>query len=199
MAHSQEKDNRVRLNKLIAESGLASRRAADKIIEEGRVSINGKKIYELGTRVEPGKDKITVDGKNLRLRNELVYAMLHKPLGVLTTMDDPLNRPTIKEFVEHLPVRLFPVGRLDWNSEGLLLLTNDGDWANRITHPKDEITKTYLVKIDGQIGPEHIRRSESSDPFHVRKNWLRRSETATGRDRSSAPGKFGSRATGFLE
>ena len=156
MAHSQEKDNRVRLNKLIAESGLASRRAADKIIEEGRVSINGKKIYELGTRVEPGKDKITVDGKNLRLRNELVYAMLHKPLGVLTTMDDPLNRPTIKEFVEHLPVRLFPVGRLDWNSEGLLLLTNDGDWANRITHPKDEITKTYLVKIDGQIGPEQI-------------------------------------------
>lgn len=146
---TQEKDLRIRLNKLIAESGIASRRNADKIIEEGRVQVNGHKVYELGIKVDPNVDKILVDGKSLRARTELIYAMMNKPRGVLTTMDDPLERPTIKEYIDTLPVRLFPVGRLDWDSEGLLILTNDGDYANRITHPKEEITKTYLVKVDG--------------------------------------------------
>lgn len=155
MAH-QEKDQRIRLNKLIAEGGVSSRRAADKLIEEGRVQVNGKKVYELGVRVDPNADKITVDGKPLRARTELVYAMLHKPTGVLTTMEDPLERPTIKDYVDGLPVRLFPVGRLDWDSEGLILLTNDGDYANRIMHPKEEVTKTYLVKVDGQPRPDQL-------------------------------------------
>ncbi|MBX2994450.1 MAG: rRNA pseudouridine synthase [Bdellovibrionaceae bacterium] len=151
-------DTRVRLNKLIADSGLASRRAADRIIEEGRVVVNGKKVYELGIKVDPSEDKIVVDGKPLRSKAAPVYAVLYKPTGVLTTMEDPLERPTIKEYIEDLPVRLFPVGRLDWDSEGLLLLTNDGDYANRVMHPKAEVTKTYLVKVDGQPPEEKIQK-----------------------------------------
>ena len=151
-------DNRVRLNKLIADSGLASRRASDKIIEEGRVVVNGKKVFELGIKVNPHTDTITVDGKPLRTKFEHVYIMLNKPKGVLTTMEDPLERPTIKEYVEHLPMRVFPVGRLDWDSEGLLLLTNDGDYANKVANPKEEVTKTYLVKVDGQPKPEKIQK-----------------------------------------
>jgi 23S rRNA pseudouridine2605 synthase len=148
----------VRLNKLIADSGLASRRAADKIIEEGRVKVNGKKVYELGVKVHPALDKVTVDGKPLKAKTMPVYAMLNKPRGVLTTMEDPLERPTIKEYVEDLPVRLFPVGRLDWDSEGLLLLTNDGDWANKVMNPHSEVTKTYLVKVDGHPTQEQFQK-----------------------------------------
>lgn len=155
---NQEKDNRIRLNKLIAEGGIASRRNADKIIEEGRVQVNGRKVYELGIKVDPNVDRIMVDNKPLRSRQELVYAMFNKPRGVLTTMEDPLERPTIKEYVEDLGLRLFPVGRLDWDSEGLLILTNDGDYANRIMHPKEEITKTYLVKVDGIPQDEKIQK-----------------------------------------
>ena len=153
-----EKDTRVRLNKLIADSGLASRRAADRIIEEGRVQINGRKVFELGIKVDPRQDRIIVDGKALKTKGELIYAILHKPTGVLTTMEDPLDRPTIKDFLGDMPQRLFPVGRLDWDSEGLLLLTNDGDYANRIMHPKEEVTKTYLVKVDGHPPQEKINK-----------------------------------------
>lgn len=143
--------NEVRLNKLIADSGLASRRQADKIIEEGRVTINGKKVYELGIRVNPEEDNILVDQKPIKAVSMKLYCLLNKPKGVLTTMEDPLERPTIKEFLGKVPVRVFPIGRLDWDSEGLLLLTNDGEFANKIMHPKSEITKTYLVKIDGML------------------------------------------------
>lgn len=149
---------RVRLNKLIADSGLASRRHADRMIEEGQVTVNGKRVYELGVKVDPEFDKILVDGKLLRKPlTTKIYVMLNKPRGVLTTMDDPLDRPTVKELlIEKVPMRVFPVGRLDWDSEGLLLLTNDGDFANKVTHPKEEVTKTYLVKLDGQPEKKHL-------------------------------------------
>lgn len=137
---------------------MASRRAADRIIEEGRVVVNGKKVYELGIRVSPHQDRITVDGKPLRTKFENVYIMFHKPKGVLTTMEDPLERPTIKEYLGELPMRVFPVGRLDWDSEGLLLLTNDGEYANKVTNPKSDVTKTYLVKVDGNPRPEQIQK-----------------------------------------
>jgi 23S rRNA pseudouridine2605 synthase len=149
---------KVRLNKLIADSGIASRRAADRLIEEGQVTVNGKKVYELGVRVDPHVDKIIIQGKPLRKKFEHVYLMLNKPKGVLTTMEDPLNRPTIKEFLDKVPTRVFPVGRLDWDSEGLLILTNDGDFANRVTHPKAEVTKTYLVKVDGKPADAQIQK-----------------------------------------
>ncbi len=147
---------KVRLNKLIAEAGLSSRRGADEIIESGQVTINGKKVYELGIKVDPVHDKIIVDGKPLRRINHKIYLLFHKPKGVLTTMEDPLERPTIAEYLDKVPYRVFPVGRLDWDSEGMILLTNDGEFANKITHPKSEVTKTYLVKVNGQPKQEQL-------------------------------------------
>ena len=147
---------RVRLNKLIADSGLASRRHADRMIEEGQVTVNGKRVYELGIKVDPVNDRILVDGKVLRKPAQKLYLMFNKPKGVLTTMEDPEDRPTIAGYLEEVPARVFPVGRLDWDSEGLLILTNDGDFANKVMHPKLEVTKTYLVKISGQPEPYQI-------------------------------------------
>ena len=150
---------RVRLNKLIADSGLASRRHADRMIEEGQVTVNGKRVYELGVKVDPTHDKIIVDGKPLRKPlTQKLYLVFNKPTGVLTTMEDPVGRPTVAEYLQGVPGRVFPVGRLDWDSEGLLLLTNDGDYANKVTHPKEEVTKTYLVKLDGQPQPHHLEK-----------------------------------------
>lgn len=152
------KTTTTRLNKVIAESGIASRRQADRLIEEGEVTVNGKRVYELGIKVNPNVDRIFVSGKPLKVVHSKIYIALHKPQGVLTTMDDPLNRPTIAQFVEQMPVKVFPVGRLDWDSEGLLVLTNDGDFAQRITHPKHEVTKTYLVKLRREPTSDQIQR-----------------------------------------
>lgn len=150
---------RVRLNKLIADSGLASRRHADKMIEEGLVTVNGKRVYELGVKVDPQHDKILVDGKVLKKPlTQKLYLVFNKPAGVLTTMDDPEGRPTVAEYLEGVPTRVFPVGRLDWDSEGMILLTNDGDYANKVAHPKEEVTKTYLVKLDGKPEPHQLEK-----------------------------------------
>lgn len=150
---------RVRLNKLIADSGLASRRHADRMIEEGQVTVNGKRVYELGVKVDPTQDKILVEGKPLRKPlTQKLYLVFNKPTGVLTTMEDPEGRPTVAEYLAGVPGRVFPVGRLDWDSEGMLLLTNDGDYANKVMHPKAEVTKTYLVKLDGQPQPHHLEK-----------------------------------------
>lgn len=148
----------VRLNKLLAERGLASRRGADKLIEEGLVMVNGKKVYELGIKVNPNTDRITVDGKPIRTKVDNVYIMFNKPKNVITSMNDPLERPTVADFVADLDVRVFPIGRLDWDSEGLLILTNDGEYAQRVMHPKTEVTKTYHVKLDGQPEPFKIKK-----------------------------------------
>lgn len=157
---------KIRLNKLIADCGLASRRHADKMIEEGLVTVNGKKVYELGIKVDAEADRILVDGKPLRKPlAQKFYLIFNKPKGVLTTMDDPLDRPTVAEYLAGVPVRVFPVGRLDWDSEGLLLLTNDGDYANRVANPKEEVTKTYLVKLNGQPQPQHIEKLKAGVPI----------------------------------
>lgn len=148
----------TRLNKLIAEAGLASRRGADRMIEEGQVTVNGKKVFELGVKVDPNKDTILINGKPLRRAAQKIYLLFNKPKGVITSMEDPAGRPTVADYMEKVPFRVFPVGRLDWDSEGLLLLTNDGDLANKIMHPKEEITKTYLVKLSGQPKPEQIQK-----------------------------------------
>jgi 23S rRNA pseudouridine2605 synthase len=142
----------------LAERGLASRRGADKLIADGMVMVNGKKVYELGIKVNPYKDKITVDGKPLRSKSENLYVMFNKPKNVITSMSDPLERPTVADYMADLPVRVFPIGRLDWESEGLLLLTNDGDFAQKVMHPKTEVTKTYHVKLDGQPLPYQIKK-----------------------------------------
>lgn len=106
-----------------------------------------------------------VQGKPIRRKAEHVYIMFHKPTGILTTMEDPLERPTIKEFLEEVPMRVFPIGRLDWDSEGLLLLTNDGDYAQRVAHPTADVTKTYLVKVDGQPKDEQLLKLKRGVPI----------------------------------
>ncbi len=141
----------VRLNKYLSDKGVASRRKADQLIESGAVKVNGRTIYELGVRINPKTDKVFVSGKPVHAAvTEKVYILFHKPENVLTSTSDPTGRPTVMDFFKHFKHRLFPVGRLDWDSEGLLILTNDGEFSQEVTHPSREIPKTYLVKLDGQ-------------------------------------------------
>ncbi len=148
----------IRLNKLLAERGLTSRRGADKMIAEGFVTVNGKKVYELGIKVNPHSDSIVVDGTPLRSKNQNLYIMFHKPKNVITSMTDPLGRTTVADYMTAVPGRVFPIGRLDWDSEGLLIMTNDGEFANKVMHPKTEVTKTYHVKLNGQPRPDQIEK-----------------------------------------
>lgn len=141
---------KVRLNKFIADTGIASRRKADQLIEEGQVQVNGKTVFELGVKVDPSMDRITFKGKPIKQNPRKVYVIFYKPEKVLTTMDDPEGRPTVAHFMEKLPVRVFPVGRLDWDTEGLLLLTNDGEFSQKVMHPREQIPKTYLAKLNGK-------------------------------------------------
>lgn len=155
----------VRLNKFIAESGVCSRRKADELIASGQVVINGKKTFELGVKVDPARDRVTVQGKPIKQEEEKVYILFNKPRQVLTSMEDPEGRPTVADFFANMPYRVFPIGRLDWDSEGLLLLTNDGDYANKIMHPKEEIPKVYLVKLDAQPTDEAITKLKTGVPI----------------------------------
>ncbi len=141
-----------RLQKILATTGISSRRKSEEIILEGRVKVNGKTIYELGVKADLASDLITVDGKSINPdRFNLVYCLLNKPRGCVSTTEDPQGRPTIMDLVKDIPERVYPVGRLDYASEGLMLLTNDGELTNQITHPKNGITKTYAVKVKGRI------------------------------------------------
>jgi len=146
---------RERLQKVLAAAGVASRRAAETLILEGRVCVNGSVAVQLGTKVDPSTDAIRVDGERLRLRaSERAYLVLHKPRGYLTTLSDPRGRPTIRDLLGDVPRRVFPVGRLDYQSEGLLILTDDGDLAHALMHPSRGVEKTYLVKVKGQPDAE---------------------------------------------
>ena len=140
--------------------GIASRRQAEKMILEGRVTLNGKKVSELGTKINPEADHLKIDGKLVKLENkQKVYIALNKPRGCITTSLDEENRPTIYHFLEKkVRERVFPIGRLDCNSEGLLLLTNDGDMCEFLTRPKNSIERVYEVKIQGTIDKEVIAR-----------------------------------------
>lgn len=151
-------DEPIRLNKWLAECGVASRRHADLLIAEGAVLVNGKKVYELGTRVRPASDRITVNGKPVKTQGEKVYILFNKPKNVVTTMSDPLGRPSVSDYFQRLPVRVYPVGRLDWDSEGMILLTNDGEFSQNVNHPKEEIVKIYLVKVSGRPTDEQLSR-----------------------------------------
>lgn len=144
-----------RLQKVLAAAGVASRREAEKIIAAGRVRVNNKVVTEMGLKVDPERCRIMVDGKLIKAESK-VYYMFYKPRGVVTTMNDPQGRRTIADFVEALPERVFPVGRLDYNTEGLLLLTNDGELAQRLMHPSHEVNKTYLVKVPGIVPPDKL-------------------------------------------
>jgi 23S rRNA pseudouridine2605 synthase len=146
-----------RVQKLIAAAGLASRRHAEEWITAGRVTVNGQ-VAILGTQADPTIDRIEVDGRPLSARERKMYVLLNKPAGYVVSLKDPEGRPTITELVAGLPARLFPVGRLDYNTEGLLLLTNDGALAQRLAHPSHEIGKAYLVKVRGHLDPSTCER-----------------------------------------
>ncbi len=142
----------VRLQKYIAMCGEASRRAAEAMIEEGRVKVNNQRVTELGTKVEIGADTVTLDGKNIKPEVKKYYIMLNKPVGYVSTVNDQFDRPTVIDLIgEEINARVFPVGRLDYETEGLLLLTNDGDFTYKVTHPKFKMDKTYVVTLKGGI------------------------------------------------
>ena len=141
----------MRLQKWIAQAGLASRRKAEEMILEGRVKLNGKVIAELGTKADPARDKVTVDGKPVLLdMQEKIYVMLHKPEGVITSSADQFKRETVVDLLPaDMTARLYPVGRLDYDTSGLIFLTNDGDFTLKLTHPKYKISKTYIAHVKG--------------------------------------------------
>lgn len=156
--------SQIRLNKFLADHGVASRRKADELIDEGRVQVNGRVVYELGVKINPEKDKVKVSGKLIGLKPQPLYFVFNKPRSVVTTTSDPQGRPIVLDFFKRIKDRIFPVGRLDWDTEGLLLLTNDGDFANEISSPESKISKTYHAKLDGLITDvkmEKLRRGVS--------------------------------------
>ena len=148
----------VRLQKAIAAAGFASRREAERLIAEGLVSVNGRVVREMGVRVVPGRDRVEVEGRALPAEapGREVWA-LYKPKGCVTTLHDPEGRPTIEEHFPRGAGRLFPVGRLDYDAEGLILLTNDGEFAQRVAHPSHSVAKTYLVKVKGVLSDAELR------------------------------------------
>jgi len=147
----------MRLQKILAQAGVASRRAAERVIREGRVTVNGQVADQLGVQADPDTDEIRVDDRPLRLEQP-VYYLLNKPAGFLTTLKDPFGRPTITAFLKGIEDRVFPVGRLDADTEGLLLLTNDGDLSARLMHPRYHVPKTYRAKVSGRPSPETLDR-----------------------------------------
>ena len=148
----------IRLQKYLAACGVASRRTAEKMIAEGHVSVNGFPVTEMGVQVDEEKDRVTVDGVLVRPEEEKHYLAYNKPIGEVTTVSDPEGRPTVMDKFRDYPVRLFPVGRLDYDSEGLLLLTNDGEMMNHVLHPSHEVSKVYLTKVSNQVTEEEIFR-----------------------------------------
>jgi len=147
-----------RLQKIIAASGVASRRKAEELIAAHRVTLNGEVVTELGTKADPDRDKISIDGTPLPRREQFLYFALHKPKGYVTTVDDPQGRPTVMDLIKGVRERVYPVGRLDYASEGLLLMTNDGALAQKLTKAGSHVPKTYLVKISGRPDEKALTR-----------------------------------------
>lgn len=145
----------MRINKYLAESGIASRRNCDNLIKEGLVTVNGK-VCELGQDVDPNTDSISVNGKKVNTVKKFSYFIMNKPKGYICTVKDDKDRKTVMDLLPPSAGRVFPVGRLDYDSEGLLILTNDGDLCNRLTHPSNEIPKTYIAKIEGELEDQQI-------------------------------------------
>ena len=158
-----------RLQKIIAGAGVTSRRKAEELIVEGRVTVNGTIITELGSKADIDRDHIKVDGKLLRQVSHHVYLALHKPRNYVTTMHDPERRPTVMDLIRGVKDRVYPVGRLDYASEGLLLLTNDGDLANVLTTAKSHVPKIYLVKVNGMLSMDQAEQFRNGIPLSGRR------------------------------
>lgn len=159
-----------RLQKILAKAGIASRRKCEELIKNGRVSVDGKVITELGFKVDPAKSSITFDGKPVA-REELIYILLNKPAGYVTTLSDPQGRAIVTDLLPTIQQRVFPVGRLDYETEGALILTNDGRLSQFIQHPKYEVNKTYQAVVQGTPSPDAISRLEKGIIIDDQKTW----------------------------
>lgn len=145
-----------RINRILSQAGVTSRRKADELIRSGRVVLNGQRVMEMGVKAEWGKDSIKLDGKEIPGPSGRIYIMLNKPFGYISSLSDPEGRPVITDLIKDIPRRLYPVGRLDFDSLGLLLMTDDGDFSHRLTHPKYHIPKTYKVTVSENVTPEAL-------------------------------------------
>ena len=148
----------MRLQKYLALCGVASRRTSEKLIADGHVMVNGKKVTEMGIQIDESHDRVAVDGKTVHLETEKHYLAYNKPIGEVTTASDPEGRDTVMDKFRDYPVRLYPVGRLDFDSEGLILLTNDGDMMQHLLHPSHEVPKKYLCKVSNKVTEEELRQ-----------------------------------------
>lgn len=153
----------LRINRILSEAGIASRRKADDLISAGRVMLNGKILRELGAKAEWGKDIIKVDGKEIPGPADKIYLMLNKPFGYVSTLSDPQGRPIVTDLLKEISQRIYPVGRLDFDSMGLLLLTNDGDFSFQLTHPKYHVPRTYKVTVQGIVTEKDIDSIKKRD------------------------------------
>lgn len=158
-----------RLQKILARAGVTSRRKAEELIVEGRVIVNGEAVTKLGSKADLERDRIEVDGRRLRPPRRLLYLALYKPDNCVTTVYDPQGRRTVIDLLRGVHERVFPVGRLDYHSEGLLLLTNDGEFANRVTKAASHVPKTYVVKVNGWLAAEQEQRFRDGIPLHGRR------------------------------
>lgn len=150
----------IRLQKVIADSGVASRRKAEELIAQGRVTVNGAVVCEMGVKINPERDHVKVDGRHIKPAPPQTFIMLNKPKNIMSTMSDPGGRSTVADLLGGIRMRVFPVGRLDFDSEGLMLLTNDGDIAQALLHPRHHVPKTYLIKVKGMLDAEDIQALE---------------------------------------
>lgn len=148
----------VRLQKYLASCGVASRRGSEEIIKSGRVKVNGETVREMGVQIDEENDMVMVDDAVIRPEKKMIYIMLNKPVGFVTTVTDDKGRDTVMELVSDIPARIYPVGRLDYDTEGLLIMTNDGDLTYKITHPKNNVEKTYVAEVTGNINMETLNK-----------------------------------------
>ena len=155
----------IRLQKVLSQAGVASRRAAEKLIADGRVTVNGKTILTMGVKVDPGKDEVRVDGRRIKGVSQPRYLLLYKPAGYVTTRSDPQRRRTVLDLLTGVRDYVYPVGRLDYDTEGLLLLTNDGELAARLTHPRHGVARTYEARVAGMPDREAIERLRKGIPL----------------------------------
>ncbi len=160
-----------RLQKILARSGVASRRTAEQFIKEGKVAVDGHIVTEMGYRVDPEKHHITFEGKPLPATEDKIYILLNKPKGYVSTLRDPQGRPIVSTLLTGISARLFPVGRLDLDTEGALIMTNDGELANKIIHPRHEVNKTYVAKVKGHPSRENLTRLEEGIELEGNKTW----------------------------
>ena len=151
----------IRLQKFLANSGICSRRNAEKLILEGKIKVNGNVITELGTKVNPQKDSVVYNGKEVKLENNHIYVLLNKPVGYVTTVKEQFGRPMVIDLVKGINAKLLPVGRLDMYTSGAIILTNDGDFIFKVTHPKNEIEKTYNATVKGIVNKEDVSKLEN--------------------------------------